>query len=243
MVGPGGAPHVGVAAAAERPAQRLDADRVAFGGRHVGVRAGLLEDLRGLLVGGAVQHVLFGLDLGDLLLHRRGQPGGLGLLLLRGQHGALGGVLRGGRGGDPVAVLVLQLQHDRDPVDEPLRVAALQQLQGRVEAAGHVALGGDLADRELARGQLLGVALGGLAGQRGLGPGFLELNLQRVVLVAEHLDLAGHLVGLGQERLHASARRRGDAVVAWAPTLRLAGRANPASRTVPVTKPVRAHAR
>jgi hypothetical protein len=35
----------------------------------------------------------------------------------------------------------------------------------------------------------------------------------------------------------------GDAVVAWAATLRLAGRANPASKIVPVTSPVRAHAR
>ena len=205
--GAGGTPDVSVAEPGQRPLQGLLAERVASD-LDVRVVAGLLEDGQGLAERGAVQHVLLGLDLADLLAHHPGERGGLRFLLRRRLLGAVGGVLGRLQQAHRAALLVLQLQHDRRAVQELLRVRGLQYLDGRVEAPGHVTLRGNLAELCLPGTHGLVVALRRLLGDRGFLACLGQLNLQRVVLLAERVDLVGQGVGFRHELLQGLRRAR-----------------------------------
>ncbi len=111
------------------------------------------------------------------------------LLLRSRSNGALRGCFSRGHDADLGAVLVLDLGHDRGPVQQALRRGGLQQLEGGVDPAGHVVLDGDGADRGLVLPENLLVPLGVLLRDRRLCPGLGELDLQPVVLLAQRVDL------------------------------------------------------
>src|SRR5262249_18912074 len=188
-----GTPDVGVAAHGQCPAQRLRADRVRGRDADVGVAAGLVKDLHGLLEHRAVQDVDLGLRLAPLAGHLLGEQfGPLGLLL-----GALPRPLGSGHAlgyrADLVAVLLLYYLHERGPADQRLRRARGKQLQRSGQATVHVAL-----RRKLAHGELPGPEPGkvlrvGLRCDLGLGTRLFELDPQPVVLLVQAVDLVGQL--------------------------------------------------
>ena len=152
--------------------------------------------------------------LATLPLHRLGQLGRLGLLLHGQQPRSLRCRAGGGDQVDLGAVLLLQLAQDRGPVEHRLRVAALQQGDGGIDAAAaHVAGRGDLGDRGLISPEQPQVAGHAQAGDLDLVLGLGVLDPERVVLLAQVVDLAGELGRLGDQLLEAGtagwrARRR-----------------------------------